>query len=66
MVILKYTLNNKITMALNFELDITYIEGDATSCQGVDSHDSHPKVFLDLTSGGVVICPYCGAKFKKK
>ena len=52
-------------MALNFELDITYIEGDSTSCQGVDSHDSHPKVFLDLTSGGVVVCPYCGAKFKK-
>ena len=53
-------------MGLNFELDITYIEGDAISCQGVDSHDSHPKVFLDLTSGGVIVCPYCGAKFKKK
>ena len=53
-------------MALNFELNITYTEGDTISCQGVNSHDSHPKVFLDLTSGGVVICPYCGAKFKKK
>ena len=53
-------------MVLNFELDITYIEGDATSCQGVDSHDSHPKVFLALTSGEAVVCPYCGARFKKK
>ena len=53
-------------MALNFEPDITFIVGDTTSCQGVDSHDSHPKVFLDLTSGRAVVCPYCGAKFKKK
>ena len=53
-------------MALNFELNITYTEGDTISCQGVNSDDSHPKVFLDLTSGGVVVCPYCGAKYKKK
>jgi len=53
-------------MTLNFELNITYIEEDSISCQGADSHDSHPKVFLDLTSGEVVVCPYCGAKFKKK
>ena len=52
-------------MALNFELDITYIEGDTTSCQGVDSHDSHPKVFR-FNSGGIVVCPYCGAKFKNE
>ena len=44
---------------------LRYIEGDTTSCQGNDSHDSHPRIFLDLSSGEVVACPYCGAKFKK-
>ena len=45
---------------------LRYIEGDTTSCQGNDSHDSHPRIFLDLSSGEVIACPYCGTKFKKK
>ena len=45
---------------------LRYIEGDTTSCQGNDSHDSHPKIFLDLSRLGENYClPCCGAKFKK-
>ena len=35
------------------------------SCSGVGS-DSHPIVYLDLSTGKVISCPYCGTKFKKK
>ena len=44
---------------------LRYIEGDTTSCQGNDSHDCIQEYFIDLSSGEVIACPYCGAKFKK-
>ena len=45
---------------------LRYIEGDSVYCQGKDSHDSHPLIYLDLSSGNEVSCPYCSQKFKKK
>jgi len=27
---------------------------------------SHPRVFLDLTATGSVLCPYCGTKYRLK
>tara|TARA_X000001036_G_scaffold413511_1_gene427878 strand:- start:134 stop:295 length:162 start_codon:yes stop_codon:yes gene_type:complete len=53
-------------MSLDFMNNLKLIEGNSTSCQGKDSFDSHPKVYLDLSKGDIVICPYCNQKFKKK
>ena len=44
---------------------VNFINGSKISCSGVGS-DSHPIVYLDLSSGKVVNCPYCGTKFQKK
>jgi|TARA_B100000530_G_C15705494_1_gene387784 uncharacterized Zn-finger protein len=44
---------------------IKYITSSKVSCKGVGS-DSHPIVYLDLSSEKVVSCPYCGMKFQKK
>jgi len=27
---------------------------------------SHPRVFLDVTASGEVLCPYCGTKYHLK
>jgi uncharacterized Zn-finger protein len=27
---------------------------------------SHPRVFLDVTATGEVLCPYCGTKYRLK
>ena len=48
----------------NFK-QVNYISTSKVSCSGVGS-DSHPIVYLDLSSGNVVSCPYCGTKFLKK
>tara|TARA_Y100001954_G_C15528612_1_gene462998 strand:- start:92 stop:253 length:162 start_codon:yes stop_codon:yes gene_type:complete len=53
-------------MTINFDTSITYIQEDDISCQGKELNDFHPKIFLDLSSGKIITCPYCGAKFKKK
>ena len=44
---------------------VNYIKSNKVSCTGVGS-DPHPIVYLDLSSGLVISCPYCGTKFKKK
>ncbi len=43
---------------------VNYIKSNKVSCTGVGS-DPHPIVYLDLSSGLVISCPYCGTKFKK-
>ena len=48
-----------------FFKQVNYISTSKVSCSGVGS-DSHPIVYLDLSSGNVVSCPYCGTKFLKK
>ena len=44
---------------------VNIIDSSKVSCRGVGS-DSHPIVYLDLSTGKVISCPYCGTKFKKK
>ena len=44
---------------------LRYIEGDSVYCQGNDSHDSHPLIYLNFRQEKIITCPYCGAKFKK-
>ena len=42
-----------------------YIDSDTVSCSGDSSANSHPLIYLDLSSGNIITCPYCSAKFKK-
>ena len=53
-------------MKSNFQTDLKYVDSDSISCSGDGLKDSHPLIYLDLSSGGIVTCPYCSAKFKKK
>tara|TARA_X000000368_G_scaffold412876_1_gene399937 strand:- start:1164 stop:1310 length:147 start_codon:yes stop_codon:yes gene_type:complete len=46
--------------------NLKLVEGNTAICQGKDSFDSHPKIYLDLSKGGIVFCPYCNQKFKRK
>ena len=46
--------------------NLKLIEENTVSCKGKESFDSHPRVYLDLSKGDIVICPYCNQKFKKK
>ena len=43
---------------------VNYVKGSKVRCRGVE-FDSHPIVYLDLSSGQVISCPYCGTKFQK-
>ena len=52
-------------MSDDFFKHVNYINNSKVSCNGMES-DSHPIVYLDLSSGKVVSCPYCGTKFQKK
>lgn len=47
--------------------EMIYVTSDKISCDG-PKEDRHPRVFLTLKDGvvGEVVCPYCGAVFKKK
>jgi|TARA_B000000565_G_scaffold236441_1_gene198068 uncharacterized Zn-finger protein len=53
-------------MDFNFQTEIKYIDSDTVSCSGDGSKESHPLIYLDLSSGNIATCPYCSAKFKKK
>ncbi len=54
-------------MSLNFQTNIKYIDGDRVSCSGgAWSKESHPLIYLDLSSGKIINCPYCSMKFKKR
>ncbi len=52
-------------MNSNFQTDVKYIESDSVSCSGDGLANSHPLIYLDLSSGDMVMCPYCSKKFKK-
>ena len=53
-------------MSVNFQIDLKYIDGDKVSCKGGDWSEAHPLVYLDLSSGDIITCPYCSIQFKKK
>ncbi|PPR43210.1 MAG: hypothetical protein CFH30_00280 [Alphaproteobacteria bacterium MarineAlpha8_Bin1] len=53
-------------MSSNLQTDLKIIEGDTVSCKGEGWSNSHPLIYLDLSSGKTILCPYCGLKFKKK
>ena len=53
-------------MQTNFQIDLNLIDNDTVSCNGEGWSNSHPMIYLDLSSGKNVPCPYCGKKFKKK
>ena len=52
-------------MQTNFQTDLNFIDKDTVSCNGEGWSNSHPMIYLDLSSGKTVTCPYCGKKFKK-
>ena len=53
-------------MKSNFQTDLKYIDSDSISCSGDSLKESHPLIYLDLSSGGIVICPYCSQISRKK
>ena len=53
-------------MKPNFQTDLKYVDSDSISCSGGGLKNSHPLIYLDLSSGDIVTCPYCSAKFKKR
>ncbi|MBF91291.1 MAG: zinc-finger domain-containing protein [Rickettsiales bacterium] len=53
-------------MNSNFQTDLKIIDGDTVSCKGEGWSNSHPLIYLDLSSGKTILCPYCGLRFKKK
>ena len=54
-------------MSTNFQIDIKYVDDETISCNGSEwSSESHPLIYLDLSSGKVITCPYCSMKFKRK
>ncbi len=53
-------------MNTNFQIDLTLVDHDSASCKGGEWSLSHPLIYLDLSSGKAVTCPYCSQKFKKK
>ena len=53
-------------MKSNFQTELKYIKSDSVSCSGDSWGQSHPLIYLDLSSGEVITCPYCSAKFKKE
>ena len=53
-------------MKFNFQTELIHVGSDTVSCSGDDFKQSHPLIYLDLSTGKVVTCPYCSLKFKKK
>ena len=43
--------------------EIITIEGSVAACNGGGGPLGHPKVYLNLGSGGRVECPYCSRIF---
>ena len=53
-------------MKSNFQTESISIDSDTVSCSGDGLSEAHPLIYLDLSSGKTVTCPYCNLKFKKK
>mgnify|MGYP000238722357 CR=1 FL=1 len=53
-------------MTSNFQIDLKIIDSNTVSCKGQGWSNMHPLVYLDLSSGKIVHCPYCNQSYKKK
>ena len=53
-------------MNSNIQTQLKFIDNDTVSCGGDGWKQSHPLVYLDLSSGKIMTCPYCSLQFKKK
>ncbi len=53
-------------MNSSIQTQLKIIDGDTASCSGDGLQQSHPLIYLDLSSGQVVTCPYCSLKFRRK
>ena len=53
-------------MNTNFQTDLNFVDKDTASCKGGELSDSHPLIYLDLSSGKTATCPYCSRKFKRR
>ena len=53
-------------LSMNFQTELIYVNSDLVSCNGGNKAQSHPLIYLDLSSGKETVCPYCSKKFKKK
>lgn len=41
-----------------------YVKTDSVACDG-DNGSGHPRIYLDLSKTGQVVCPYCSRTFEK-
>ncbi|MAH78735.1 MAG: zinc-finger domain-containing protein [Rickettsiales bacterium TMED254] len=53
-------------MNKNIQTDLKLIDKDVVACDGRDWSDGHPRVFLDISKGKEVNCPYCSQRYIKK
>ena len=51
---------------MNFQTDLKYIDSNSVSCSGDNFSQSHPLIYLDLSSGKIVSCPYCSQSSRRK
>tara|TARA_A100001011_G_C14010039_1_gene715081 strand:- start:295 stop:456 length:162 start_codon:yes stop_codon:yes gene_type:complete len=53
-------------MSNNIQTDLKLVDNFTVSCDGRDSSDGHPRVYLSLNETDETKCPYCSQRFKKK
>jgi uncharacterized Zn-finger protein len=46
--------------------EVVYVESKKVNCEGEGELIGHPRVYLDLSKTGDVVCPYCSKHFKYK
>jgi uncharacterized Zn-finger protein len=46
--------------------DVVFVEQTHVFCDGGDNEEGHPKVYLEISNGSSIICPYCSKEFRLK
>ena len=49
-------------MDQNINIKLKKFDGNTVSCDG---DGTHPLIYLDISEGSVVTCPYCSRQFIK-
>ena len=52
-------------MKENFQTDLKLVQDTIVSCDGKDSSDGHPRIYLTCSKNIEVVCPYCSQRFRK-